>query len=54
MSLVDLADLLAHREDRVEGRRRLLEDHRDLVAADVAHLRLGQGEQVGACEAHLT
>jgi hypothetical protein len=31
-----LHDLLAHREDRVQARHRLLKDHRDLVAADVA------------------
>ena len=33
-----LGDLVADREDRVERRHRLLEDHRDLVAADLAHL----------------
>ena len=32
------ADLLADRVDRVERGHRLLEDHRDLIAADVAHL----------------
>ena len=31
---------------RVEARHRLLEDHRDLVAAQEAHARLGQREQV--------
>ena len=33
-----LADLAADRQHRVEARHRLLEDHRDVVAADVAHL----------------
>ena len=37
-----LDDLVADREDRVERRHRLLEDHRDLVAADRAHLALGE------------
>ena len=34
-----LRDLLAHREHRVERGHRLLEDHRDLGAADRAHRR---------------
>ena len=33
-----LGDLLADRVDRVERGHRLLEDHRDLLAADAAHL----------------
>ena len=48
-----LADLLAHRVDGVERRHRLLEDHRDLVAADAAHLRLGERQQVPPLEADL-
>ena len=36
-----LGDLLAAREDRVERGHRLLEDHRDLFAADLAHLCAG-------------
>ena len=39
-------DLLADRHHRVERRHRLLEDHRDLVAAHVAHLLLGELEQI--------
>ena len=35
-----LADLAADRQQRVERGHRLLEDHRDLVAADVLHLAL--------------
>ena len=46
-----LADLPAHREQRIERGHRLLEDHRDVVAADVLHLALGQVEQIGALEA---
>src|SRR5262245_13761298 len=34
-----LLDLVADGEDRVERGHRLLEDHADLVAADLAHLR---------------
>ena len=35
-----LGDLVAHGEDRIERGHRLLEDHGDLVAADLAHLFL--------------
>src|SRR6185436_18459074 len=48
-----LADLIADGEHRVQRRHRLLEDHRDPVAADRAHLGLGQGEQVPAAVADL-
>ena len=41
-----LDDLVADRVDRVQRRHRVLEDHRDLVAAHVAQPRLGQLEQV--------
>jgi hypothetical protein len=37
-----LRDLVADREDRVQRRHRLLEDHRDVAPADLAHLVLGQ------------
>ena len=46
-----LADLLADGQHRVQAGHRLLEDHRDRVAADVAHLRLGQRQQIAALEA---
>jgi hypothetical protein len=36
-----LADLVAHREQRVQRRHRLLEDHADARTADAAHLPLG-------------
>ena len=36
-----LGDLLADGEHRVQARHRLLEDHRQLVAAQCAHARLG-------------
>ena len=47
-----LGDLVAAGEDRVERRHRLLEDHRDLVAADVAHLLSRDLEQVPAAQHH--
>ncbi len=47
-----LHDLLADREHRVERGHRLLEDHRDVAAADRAHLVGGQFEQVAAFEQH--
>ena len=46
-----LADLPADVQHRVERGHRLLEDHADLVAADVPHLRLREGQQVLALEA---
>ena len=45
-----LGDLIADGEHRVQAGHRLLEDHRDAVAADVAHLRRRQVEQVPAVE----
>ena len=41
-----LGDLVARLEDRVEARHRLLEDHRDLVAAHLLHLAFRQREEV--------
>ena len=48
-----LRDLIADREDRVERRHRLLEDHRDAGATHRAHLGLRDGEKIAAVEAHL-
>ena len=42
----DLLHLVAHRVGRVEGGHGLLKDHGDAVAADAAHLGLGQLHQV--------
>jgi hypothetical protein len=52
-ALVDadgLAHLRADRHDRVEGGHRLLEDHRDVAAADPAHRGFGQRHEVAAVE----
>ena len=38
-------DLVADGQDRIERGHRLLEDHRDLVAADAAHLLVAQRER---------
>src|SRR5690554_1278077 len=46
-----LGDLLAHRVHGVERRHRFLKDHRDVVAADVAHIARRQVEQLAAIEA---
>ena len=43
---VRLGDLPAHRVVRRERRQRVLEDHRDLVAAELLHLLLGGGDEV--------
>src|SRR6266567_7540437 len=45
-----LGDLAADGEDRIEARHRLLEDHADIVAADLAHGALAELEQVSALE----
>ena len=55
-ALVDhqrLRDLTADGKDRVQARHRFLEDHRDLVAADLVHLVHGQLRQVHAVEEDL-
>ena len=45
-----LGDLLADREDRVQRGHRLLEDHRDVVAADLRHRVLVERREVLAVE----
>jgi hypothetical protein len=45
-----LDDLVADGERRIERRHRLLEDHRDAIAADVAQRRGRQAKEVGAFE----
>ena len=45
-----LHDLLPDRQDRVERGHRLLEDHRDVAAAHLAHVVVGEIEQVSAGE----
>jgi hypothetical protein len=47
-----LGDLPAHGEHRVQRGHRLLEDHGDAVAANLAHLALAQLHQVGAAQPH--
>ncbi len=49
-----LADLRADRQDRIERRHRLLEDHRDLVAAHKPHRLVVETQQVAAAERHGT
>ncbi len=45
-------DLVADFPDRIERRARVLEDHRDFAAAQIAHLVLGRGLDVDAGEHH--
>ena len=45
-----LGDLVADPHHRVERGHRLLEDHRDAVAADRAHLVFVEAEKIGAFE----
>ena len=45
-----LGDLVGDRVDRVQRRHRLLEDHRDLVAADRLHRALVKRRQLAAVE----
>ena len=51
MQLQDLADLRLDRVQRIERGHRLLEDDRDVVAADVAHLVFRQAQQLASLEA---
>ena len=44
--LEHLPDLTADRQHRIQARHRVLEDHRDLAAADPAQLLVGELEQV--------
>ena len=44
----DLADLRLDRVQRIERGHRLLEDDRDVVAADLAHLAFGRRQQIAA------
>ncbi len=50
MSLEHLGHLQAHRDDRVERAHRILEDHRDVAAANVAQLVLRQRSHVHSVE----
>ena len=43
-------DLEADGEHRIEARHRFLEDHGDIVAADVLHISFGQRQQIAASE----
>ena len=45
-----LGDLVADGEHRIKAGHRLLEDHRDAIAADVAHLCGRQIEQISPIE----
>src|SRR5215475_748671 len=47
------ADLVADPDHRIERGHRLLEDHGDAIAADLAHLGFVEGEQVGTLEQDL-
>src|SRR5262249_56313181 len=47
-----LGDLAADGEDRIEAGHRLLEDHTDIVAADLAHGALAELEQVAPLETY--
>jgi hypothetical protein len=48
-----VVDLRADGHDRIEGRHRVLEHHRDSTAANVLHAPFGQAQQVLAAEADL-
>ena len=48
----DLGYLIADRKARVERRHRLLKNHRQPVAAQIAHFVVRQAEQIAAVEQH--
>src|SRR5207248_6881542 len=49
-----LADLAPDRQYRVQARHRVLEDHRDLLAANLAQRGVGEADQVAALEERAT
>ena len=53
VSVDRLGDLAADLVERMQRRQRILEDHRDVVAADPAELLAGERQQVGALEQDL-
>src|SRR5579883_1574590 len=48
MQFLRLGELEADRQHRVERGHRVLEDHRDFVAADVPHLAFGERDEIDA------
>ncbi|GCC45725.1 hypothetical protein chiPu_0029881, partial [Chiloscyllium punctatum] len=54
MQRQDLADLGLDGLQRIERGHRLLEDDRDVVAADLAHLLVGRGQEIAAAETDRT
>ena len=50
MDVQHLADLIADGHGRIQRRHGVLEDDRDLVAADVTHLLLGERHDVASVE----
>ena len=48
----DVGELGRDGEDGVEGRARLLEDHRDAAAADPVHLPLRERQEILSAEQH--
>ena len=53
MQADDFCDLVAHVVDGVKGGHGILEDHADLVAADVPHFVFALFENVLAVHVHL-
>ena len=51
MRLDGLDHLGVDAQHRVQRRHRILEDHRDALAAQLAQLRLGQADELAALEA---
>ena len=51
--LLKVDDLVPHGQHRAEGGHRILGDHRDIMSAQLAALRLGQGQYVAAVQSHL-
>jgi len=45
---------MPYRQNRVQARRRFLEDHGNASAAHIAHARFGEAEQLNAVQAHGT
>src|SRR5262245_58893173 len=50
MDLQRLGDLITYGQHRIERGHRLLEDHRDPIAADLAHLTFRERRELGSFE----
>ena len=54
MQTQGFGNLFTHLENGIKRRHRILKDHRDIIAADLAHIRLGKLQQIVAVKNNFT